>query len=99
MKTWHKELAVVTTTLLGVWFFTGRGWLEAIGSAAVILTFCHTQVAFRLEENQARSNNPHLVDCYKWQSRYFCAKELCWLSYFVVLGAWSALVGVFIFLI
>ena len=96
--TWQKELAVVIVILATVWFSAKANWIEALGSLAVILTFCHTQVAFRLEEQQERSDNPHSVECYKWQSRYFCAKEICWLGFFVAMGAWSALVGVFVFL-
>jgi hypothetical protein len=98
MRTWHKELAVVVTILAIIWFLAKGSLVEAVGSLAVILTFCHTQVAFRLEEKHGQSSDPDSVECYRWQSRYFCAKEICWLGYFVILGAWSALVGVFIFL-
>lgn len=105
MRTWKKELAAVIVILAMVWFFSGGGLIEAVGSIAVIFTFCHSQVAFRLEE-QHRDNleqpdgsiNVHTVDCFRWQSRYFCFKELCWLLYFSALGAYSALVGVFVFL-
>jgi len=38
------------------------------------------------------------VDCHHWARRYLVSKEICWLVYFVMLGAWSALVGVGIFL-
>ncbi len=98
IKTWQKELGVVVSILGCVWLATGGGWIESLGAIAVILTFCHTQVAFRLEEQHEQSDNPDSVHCYRWQSRYFCLKEVCWLGYFVALGAWSALVGVFVFL-
>ena len=99
IQTWQWELAVIVTVLTGVWFFTGGGAIEAVGSLAVIITFCHTQVSFRLEEKQKIPNNPHTIECYRFQSRYFLAKEICWLVYFSLLGAWSALVGVFLFLL
>lgn len=99
LHTWHKELIFVFLILSFVWAISGFGSIEALGAAAVIFTFCHTQVAFRLEEKQKIPDNPHKLSCYHWQSRYFLIKELCWLGYFIVLGAWSALVGVFLFLV
>lgn len=39
------------------------------------------------------------VDCHHWARRYLVSKEICWLIYFVMLGAWSALVGVGVFLL
>ncbi len=38
------------------------------------------------------------VHCHRWLTRYLVGKEFCWLAYFVILGAYSALVGVGIFL-
>ena len=106
MRTWVWELLVVATVLIAVWLITGGGWTEALGAIAVILTFCHTQVAFRLEEQQKNnllepdgSINVRTVECFRWQSRYFLGKEICWLLYFTLLGAWSALAGDFMFLI
>lgn len=53
-----------------------------------------------LEEVQAADQRYLIhVECYRWLQRYFIGKELCWLVYFVWLGAWSALVGVFIFML
>jgi hypothetical protein len=84
-----------------------RSWLEAIGAAAVTLTFAHAQVADRLAEAEGareilerlRGSAAVGVECFRWQRRYYVSKELLWLSYFSLLQAWSALAGVVIFLL
>ena len=37
------------------------------------------------------------VDCYRWLQRYFYDKELLWFAYFLLIHAYSALVGVTVF--
>jgi hypothetical protein len=39
------------------------------------------------------------VSCLRWLDRYLVAKELCWILYFALLGAWPALVGALRFLV
>lgn len=39
------------------------------------------------------------VECHWKLKWYLVSKEICWLGYFVYLGAWSALVGVVLFLL
>jgi hypothetical protein len=40
----------------------------------------------------------HRVHCWRKERHYFILKEVFWLAYFVALEAWSALVGVILFL-
>lgn len=62
--------------------------------------FEHAAEAPPLQEvEQAEQRLVNHVECYRWLRRYLVAKELCWLSYFVMLSAWSALVGVGVFLL
>lgn len=84
----------------------GEG-IEFVGAAAVTLTFTHAQVADRLAEAERNKSslygadsaiNEHSVHCHAWLTRYLVTKEILWCVYFVVLGAWSALVGVAVFL-
>lgn len=101
MKTWHVEMGFVAAALVAVALVSDRGSVEWIGALAVLLTFGHVQVADRLAERAALDEIEHgqaTVDCHRWARRYLVSKEACWLAYFVLLGAWSALVGVGIFL-
>lgn len=102
MRTWQIELAVVASILLAVFVLAGKSSVELIGSLAVLFTFATAQVATRFSEAVAEYEVKHgvtIVTCHAWYNRYFLAKEFLWLLYFVLLGAWSALVGVFVFLV
>ena len=105
MKTWHYEFLFVAVVLATVaacaQAFLGKGLIEWVGALAVLLTFAHVQVADRLAEQAAKEEQAQgdaTVDCHRWARRYLVGKEICWLIYFVVLGAYSALVGVAVFL-
>ena len=97
MKTWHVEMVVVATVLAVVAFF-GKGGVEWIGAAAVLLTFGHAQVADRLAERDAARERPS-VSCHRWAVRYLVGKEALWLVYFVLHRSWAALAGVGLFLL
>lgn len=108
MRTWQKEALVVGLVLVAVVVATGARPIEWLGSAAVFFMFMHAQVSFRLAEAEdarrdaaaiARTFDPHSVECHRFLVVYHYAKEACWCAYFVLLGAWSALVGVAIFLL
>ncbi|MEO7895898.1 MAG: hypothetical protein ABIR65_01245 [Pseudolysinimonas sp.] len=97
MRTWHFETAVVASVLLVVALASGGGPLEMVGACAVLLSFGHASVGERLREREAARTQPS-VECHRWSTRYFVGKEALWLVYFVAHGAWSALVGVGMFL-
>lgn len=97
MKTWQYELAAVAL-VLGLVVATSRGgWAEVLGALAVLAAFAHAQVSERMAEKQAAKATPDVV-CHRWSLRYFVAKELLWLAYFVAHRSWSAIVGVVVFL-
>lgn len=98
MKTWHFENAVVAAVLLAVWVATGHTPVELVGSAAVLFGFCCASITDRLTEKEAARARPS-VSCYRLFWNFFIAKEACWACYFAWKGAWSALVGVGIFMV
>lgn len=98
MKTWKIELAVVGFALAVVGERTNGGWTEAVGALAVLAAFGHAQVSERMREREALKSKPD-VRCHAWSLRYFMAKELLWLAYFIAHRSWAALVGVGVFLL
>ena len=96
VTTWAKEALVVGSILLAVALAKGQA-IELLGALAVLLSFMHAQVSFRHAE-ASRKSQPQ-VSCHWIAQYYFLGKEACWFSYFLCLGAWSALIGVLIFLI
>ncbi len=101
-KTWVYEFTVVLIILVVVAVITKKGLIEWIGVLAVLVTFGHTQIADRLHEREAQRyqiDKSAEVECYWKLNYYFYIKEILWFTYFVFLGAYSALVGVFLFLL
>lgn len=102
LRTYHIELGFALVCLSLIAILSGKGWVEWIGVAAVYFTFAHTTVADRLAEAQAKEikeKNKATVECFHKLEKYFYAKEICWCVYFFILGAWSALAGVFLFMV
>jgi len=97
IRTWHKEAAVVGAVLTTVAWAKGQS-IEWLGALAVFFTFMHAQVSFRLSESESRKTLAQ-VECHWKAQYYFLAKEACWFLYFIFLGAWSALIGVLVFLL
>lgn len=88
----------MATVLATVLIVTEAPAIELIGSGAVLASFAHGQVSDRLAEKEAEKPSPD-VKCFRWSGRYFLMKEALWLSYFILKGAWSALVGCAVFLV
>ena len=102
VQTYVIEYVFVGGVLIAIALISHKGLVEWLGVLAVFLTFGHTSIADRLHEREAKRYNIDKkveVNCYWKLNYYFYAKELCWLIYFLLLGAWSALAGVFIFLL
>jgi hypothetical protein len=104
IRTYHIEEGVVLISLTLVGVFAGKGLIEWIGVLAVFFTFKHTIISERLQEAEAERairDGLHTVtvECYPKLGQNFLIKEILWFGYFVLLGAWSALAGVVIFLL
>lgn len=102
VRTWHIEAAVVAAVLLVVAFASGASGVEFIGAGAVQLGFMHGQIADRLHEAhvlpEGTGAKTHAVECARWMWRYWCAKEVLWIAYFVVHESYAALAGAGVFL-
>lgn len=98
MRTWHIETAVVTIVLVAVALLSGGKVVDWIVSAAVLCTFGHASVSDRLAEREAAKPVAD-VDCSKWATRYWVAKELLWLASFIALKSWPALASCILFLV
>lgn len=96
IRTWHIENAVVVAALITTAIVSGGTITEWIGAAAVFCGFCHGSIAERLREREAARPSP-AVECYHLLGRFFLAREILWTAYFVLLDAWSALVGCALF--
>lgn len=102
VQTFVIEYVFVGIILIAVALISKKGWIEWLGVGAVFLTFGHASIAERLREREALRHlkkTPIEVACYWKLSYYFYAKEVLWFAYFIFIGAWSALVGVGVFLI
>jgi hypothetical protein len=104
IRTYHIEECLVLVVLILVGIFAGKSSVEWIGVLAVFFTFKHTIISERLQEAEAqRAEKDGLesvtVECYPKLGQNFLIKECLWFAYFILLGAWSALAGVVIFLL
>jgi hypothetical protein len=91
------ELGAVATALVAVVALRHGPFLEWLSAAAVLASFAHGQVSSRLAEQEGARARPS-VECWKWSTRYFVMKEAFWAAFFFASGAYSALVGVALFL-
>jgi len=99
MRTWQIEMLVVTIILLAVNYFTDHLFsIEILAIIAVLLTFGHGQIADRLAEQESLKEKPE-VECYRGMWYYFIGKECFWFLYFFFNKSYSALIGVFVFLV
>lgn len=96
MKTWRIEVIVVVIVLLIQLYFTHFKLNEIICSLAVLLTFCHAQIADRLQEQQEILTHK-VVECYWKLKYYFIAKECLWIAFFILTHSYSAISGAILF--
>lgn len=95
--TWHWEMTFVAVVMVGTVIVTGPSWMSLAAALAVLASFGHASVADRLlEASVEREASP--VHCHAWLNRYWVAKEVLWVVFFVATGAWPALVGCGVFL-
>ena len=101
LHVFHIEDIFVAMALIATAIFTKGDYIEWFGVAAVFMTFKHTVIAFRLEEVLEKRNEhgDTAFNSHGRQTQYFYAKESLWFMYFFLLGAYSALVGVGLFLL
>jgi len=96
MKTYKKECLFVALALfipIAINFST----LEVVSAIAIFFTFMHHQVASRMQEKQDFILPS--VECHKKLNLYFFTKEILWVTFFVLSGAYSGIIGSMVFLI
>lgn len=97
------EMLIVAVALMATSAIVRHSGVEVIGALAVIATFGHIQVASRLHEQAIEvlrsEGTTSFVDCSYMLNRYLVAKELLWITYFVLHASWSALVGCGLFVL
>lgn len=101
LKTYQIEDIFVLVFLAIIGIISRKGMVEWIGVGAVFFNFGYVQIADRLEESEnkrVKGGKKAEVECYKKLNKYLYAKEILWTIYFMLLGAWSALAGVAIFM-
>lgn len=102
LYTYQVEYAFVFLVLFVTAVINKADFIEWIGAAAVLVSFMHAKVANRLAEREKfrQQNSDEIILSYHYKiGRFFILKEILWFAYFILLGAWSALVGVIIFLL
>lgn len=104
LHTYQIEFLFVGIILLSVIMVQHDSWVEYIGAGAVFFSFAHAKVANRLAEREEyrKKKNAHdlvILPYYHKTKKYFFVKEILWFIYFILLGAYSALVGCVIFLL
>ena len=90
------EATVVLIALLAQNLLNDHSAKELIATAAVFFGFMHAQVSSRMQEKESEKTVPD-VECWKWSNRYFVAKEIFWIAFFIVSQSYSALIGCVIF--
>jgi hypothetical protein len=90
-------LVVALVTIFSA-VLSGAKATDFLASVAVILSFGHATVGERMREREAAREEAE-VSCHTWLDRYFVAKEVAWVGYFVSTKAWPALLGCGVFLV
>lgn len=95
-----EDVFVAAILIINVLILNGN-YIEWIGALAVFIGFKHTVVAFRLEDvvEKRETHGDTAFNSHGYQTQYFYGKEILWFIYFILLGAWSGLVGVVIYLL
>lgn len=89
-------LVVGVVLSLVAFFFSNdlAGWLTA---AAILATFGHTQIGDRMQERQSLMETPS-VECHWKMNYYFVGKEVLWITMFLVVQNYPAIIGSALFI-
>lgn len=96
----HFEIGIAAIVLIVTGILSEKGYVEWIGVLGVLLTFEYTIIANYLGEFHSKrvaKDRPQTM-YHRRLLFFYYLKEGIWLIYFLLLGAWSALVGVFLFI-
>lgn len=101
-KVHYFETGLVLLILSLTALLSGKGWVEWVGVFGVVFTFEYQVLSTYLREHaEARKRTGKSVKSdfiYKEIQFLFYAKEIVWITYFLLLGAYSAIVGTIVFI-
>lgn len=97
IKTWQKE-AFLTILFLMIPIVLNKTYIEVLSAIAVFFTFMELQINTRMREKQGQQAIPS-VHCYKYALTYFWTKEVLWVLFFILTGAYSGIIGSLIFML
>lgn len=109
--TWHFETAFVALVLVAVAAATSpdfrtladaaalnRFLIVWISAAAVLGSFLHAKVGYRMAEALTAQEAPP-ESCYEWSGKYWISKEVLWFIVFLLSGAYPAIAGNVLFIL
>lgn len=96
ISTYIKEMLVVIPILCITTWINANNTVNWTMTAAVIATFCHAQISDRLKESQQIIANK-TVKCYWKLNWYFGIKEILWITAFIMVHTYAAIVGSVLF--
>ena len=96
IKTYIKEVIVFLIVIIITGLFSKIDVKWLLTSVALLFTFCHMQISSRLAEAKIDGRE---VYCYRLQTFYLIAKEISWVSLFIISELYLAIVGPIIFLL
>ena len=96
------ETGIVLLILSATAVLSGKGWVEWVGVFGVVFTFEYQVLSTYLAEHgEARKRVGKSVKSdfiYKEIQFLYYSKEMVWISYFLLLEAYSAIVGTIVFI-
>ena len=99
LHTYQLEMALALGILIATALISQKGWIEWIGVVAVFISFGHMTLSDRLAEREAVLHKSRIrKNVHTMLNAYLVSKEILWFAYFILVGAWSALTGVILFL-
>lgn len=102
VKSHYFETGFVFIVLATTAIISHRGLVEWVGVFGVTFTFEYQVLSTYLREHaearQKRGKNVKSDFIYKEIQFLFYSKEVVWITYFLLLGAYSALVGTLLFI-
>lgn len=102
-KAHYVETAIVFFIIAVTALISGKGWVEWVGVLGVTFTFEYQVLSTYLREHaeakKKRGLHGKSDGFYKEIQILYYAKELIWVLYFIVLGAYSAIVGTIVFIL
>jgi hypothetical protein len=97
IKTWIYEALIVSIFLIMSLLLNNLSFEAILSAIAVFYSFMHIQVADRLQEQESLKNDIN-IECYNKLNKYLILKEVLWVMFFIISGAYPALLGCILFI-